>query len=82
MTTLNADLILILSDLVDLTCCAVIMFLWTSSILHGDQHCDASQQEGPEFDATIQLGLFCVQFACSPHVHMGSLWALRFLPTI
>ncbi|KAF7666011.1 hypothetical protein LDENG_00123210 [Lucifuga dentata] len=25
--------------------------------------------------------LFCLEFACSPHVCMGSLWVLRLPPT-
>ncbi|KAF7644306.1 hypothetical protein LDENG_00224350, partial [Lucifuga dentata] len=26
-------------------------------------------------------GPFCVEFACSPHVRVGSLWVLRLPPT-
>ena len=40
----------------------------------------ASQQEGSRFNS--QLGLFCVEFACSPRVCVGSLWVLRLTPTI
>ena len=42
----------------------------------------ASQEEGSRFNS--QLGPFCVEFACSPRVCVGSLWVLSgfsgFLP--
>ena len=34
-----------------------------------------SQQEGSRFNS--QLGHFCVEFACSPRVCVGSLWVLH-----
>ena len=40
----------------------------------------ASQQEGSRFSS--QLGPFCVEFACSPRVYMGSLWILRLPSTV
>ena len=40
----------------------------------------ASQQEGSRFDP--HLGPFCVEFACSPRVCMGSLRVLRLPPTV
>ena len=42
----------------------------------------ASQQEGSGFDSTGGLGSFCVEFACSPRVFVGSLWVLRLPPTL
>jgi len=39
----------------------------------------ASQQEGSWFES--QLGPFCVEFACSPHVCMGSLQVPWLPPT-
>ena len=42
----------------------------------------ASQQEGSGFDSTRGLGSFCVEFACSPRVCVGSLRVLRLPPTI
>jgi len=39
----------------------------------------ASQQEGSRFHP--HLGPFCVEFACSPRVCVGSLWVLRLPPT-
>ena len=38
----------------------------------------ASQREGRGFDS--RAGPFCVEFACSPRVSVGSLRVLRFLP--
>jgi len=40
----------------------------------------ASQQEGSRFNS--KLGPFCVEFACSPRVCVGSLRVLRLPPTI
>uniref|UniRef100_A0A669CQ23 procollagen-proline 3-dioxygenase n=1 Tax=Oreochromis niloticus TaxID=8128 RepID=A0A669CQ23_ORENI len=42
----------------------------------------AAQQEGPEFNSTIRPGSFCVEFACSPRVCVGSLRVLRLPPTV
>uniref|UniRef100_A0A3P8NDG8 HAT C-terminal dimerisation domain-containing protein n=1 Tax=Astatotilapia calliptera TaxID=8154 RepID=A0A3P8NDG8_ASTCA len=42
----------------------------------------ATQQEGPEFNSTIRPGSFCVEFACSPRVCVGSLRVLRLPPTV
>ena len=39
----------------------------------------ASHQEGSRFD--LHLGPFCVEFACSPRVCVGSLQVLRLPPT-
>ena len=40
----------------------------------------ASQREGSRFDP--HLGPFCVEFACSPRVCVGSLRVLRLPPTV
>ena len=40
----------------------------------------ASQQEGPGFEC--ESGCFCVEFACSPCVCVGSLRLLCFPPTL
>ena len=40
----------------------------------------ASQEEGSMFDP--HLGPFCVEFACSPRVCVGSLQVLRLPPTV
>jgi len=40
----------------------------------------ASQQEGSRFDPHLEP--FCVEFACSSRVCMGSFWILRLPPTI
>ncbi|XP_075308222.1 serine/threonine-protein kinase OSR1b isoform X2 [Odontesthes bonariensis] len=40
----------------------------------------ASQQQGSRFNT--QLGPFCVEFACSPRVCVGSLRVLRLPPTV
>jgi len=39
-----------------------------------------SQREGSSFDP--DLGPFCVEFACSPRVCVGSLWVLQLPPTV
>ena len=40
----------------------------------------ASQREGSRFSS--RLGPFCVEFACSPRVCVGSLRVLRLPPTV
>ena len=40
----------------------------------------ASQREGSRFNP--HLGPFCVEFACSPRVCVGSLRVLRLPPTV
>ena len=40
----------------------------------------ASQQEGSRFNSRLRP--FCVEFACSPRVCIGSLWVLRLPPTV
>ena len=42
----------------------------------------ASQQEGFRFNSQLELGPFCVEFACYPCVCVGSLRVLQLLPTI
>ncbi len=53
---------------------------WLSS-----QHC-CLKQEGSGFESRFwvlipaAVGPFCVEFACSPRVCVGSLWVSGFLP--
>jgi len=49
--------------------------------LHGDVVVStiASQQEDSRFESW--LGPFCVEFACSPLVCVGSRWVLQLPPT-
>lgn len=42
----------------------------------------APQPEGPEFNSTIRPRTFCVEFACSPHVCVGSLRVLLLPPIV
>uniref|UniRef100_A0A3B4GB83 Leucine rich adaptor protein 1 n=1 Tax=Pundamilia nyererei TaxID=303518 RepID=A0A3B4GB83_9CICH len=44
-----------------------------------DEYCPS---KGPEFNSTIRPGSFCVEFACSPCVCVGSLRVLRLPPTV